>query len=163
VNEYPLAMIFRRTLYCQFSDTIACLRDLQRGDEVRLTPEVAIQRSGTMRRVAAVGETARSCVDSQVVNPFAHPRLVMVEHEVAEALLRYLLKHLLKRKIMFKPRLILHPLRRFEPDLTDVEIRALLDSAIAVGAACATVYRGPELSVGDLDSKQFEWTAPRGP
>jgi actin-like ATPase involved in cell morphogenesis len=148
-----------RTLYFRFDENIARLSDPARGEDLAIPPLVAIRTLGARRQVAAVGEGARALADCSVVNPFGHARLVMAEAEVFESLLRYMLNNLNKRLKLVKPRMVLHPLRRLETEISDVEAKALRDSAMAAGAWTAAVHVGHELTQAELEGFSFEYAA----
>lgn len=157
------AMIsFVRTLYVRFDERILSVTDFKTGSESRVTPVLALERRGDGQHVVAIGEEALGRRDCELVYPFSHERLVLAHVDVAEALLRYQIVEAVRGWILFRPRVILHPLRRFSTELVDVERRALLDLGLSLGASWAAVHVGAELSAETYAQTAFPWSAEPG-
>lgn len=93
------------------------------------------------------------------VRPFSHPRLILSEFEVAQALIEYQLAQLRRARVAVRPEIVLHPLRSFAEPLTDIENRSLLELAFSVGAWRALVHTGAELGRPEVQGLNFETAA----
>lgn len=153
---------FTKTLYARFDEQTSIVTDFKTGNVSRLTPVVALETQRNGQRVVAIGEEALDRRDCQLVYPFSHERLVLAQFEVAGALLRHQIVQAVGGRTMWRPRVILHPLRRFSTELGDVEVRALLELAFSAGASWAAVHVGAELSAETHAQTAFPWSAERG-
>lgn len=140
-------------IYIRFSDELVHLTESKSGAEFRDTPHVAIETDDRGRRtVREVGSGARTTSGPRivVVNPFAHPRLVVGDFEIAEALLRFALAKLMKNGSYRRPDIIVHPLRELAGGLSDIESRALVDLAASAGARQVGIHQGTELGAAEV-------------
>lgn len=150
---------FTRTLYVRFDERTSNVTDFKTGSVSRLTPVVALETRDSGQRVVAVGDEALDRRDCELVYPFSHERLVLAHFEVAAALLRHQIVQTVGGRTMWRPRVIVHPLRQFSADLTDVEVRALLELAFSVGASWAAVHVGAELTADTHAETALRWSA----
>jgi actin-like ATPase involved in cell morphogenesis len=154
-----MSLSLRRTLYARFDDRMSIVTDFKTGSVSRVRPVVAVGGHGDGRHVVAVGEEALHRHDCELFQPFSHERIIVADFEAAQALLRYPIMQAMGRRVMIKPRVILHPLRPIAAALTDVEVRALLELALSVSASWAAVYVGAELSAETYTKTSFPWSA----
>jgi rod shape-determining protein MreB len=150
-----LSFFKQHELYWRFSDTTSHLLDATSGRESKIKPAVGLVERGGVQRVAWIGEDLGSPSETRVVHPFSHPRLVLHEFEVAQALLAYQLQLVHGRRVMRRPSLVVHPLRTLASPLTDMEQRALLELGHSVGAHRVAVHTGPELGRPEVSQKQL--------
>ncbi len=95
--------------------------------------------------------------DSEVINPFDHPRVLFANAMVADKLLRCIVDKLLPRKPLLGPHLIIQPMEEMEGGYTIIELRAFRDLARLGGMARkVTVYLGEELSAEELKHRAIE-------
>jgi rod shape-determining protein MreB len=81
-----------------------------------------------------------------VQNPFNHPRLIIHQFEVAQALMRHGIERVSNRLRLVNPAIVVHPLRAIvATGLTDVEERALRECALSAGGRFVIVHVGAEL------------------
>lgn len=119
--------------------------------EVDLLPIVALVNDV----VAAVGVEALSVPGAVIVRPFEHSRLVVHEFEVAEALIRYTFARLFER-VVIKPRVIVHPVGWEPGELTDIELRALVELVRCAGARAVAFQFSEKVGpYDDLETYEF--------
>jgi len=166
VRSLNIAKFLRRTYYIRIG------ADRLRIDEVGGTPVfddlavVAIRTDSRGRKlIAAVGRAAEKlagATDIQVVRPFANPRTVLDDFTVASKLMQHGVRQLVLAQgwSAMKPlaRVLLHPLRRFEGGLTQVELRSLRELAESCGARLTAVYEGRELTMDEVEAFKFDGT-----
>ena len=146
-----LAQLFKQYLYIQLSPERVTVRDPKTKRAVAEVPDIAIQRYGAGKaRILAVGSVAREAVaapDTEVVNPFAHPRSLVSDFTVAEQVLKAFVRRVRGTALLQpNPVVIVHPLGQHEGGLTQVEIRALRELAVGAGASEVRVWQGPGLT-----------------
>ncbi|RMG98722.1 MAG: rod shape-determining protein [Deltaproteobacteria bacterium] len=94
---------------------------------------VAVQRHGNSKRVLAVGKEAKEMVGRTPGNIVAIRPMkegVIADFEVTEAMMRYFITRAHNRQTLVKPRIIIC----VPSGITEVEKRAVRDSALAAGA-----------------------------
>jgi rod shape-determining protein MreB len=156
-----LASLLRGTIYVQISPTRLAVRNPKTGESVAQPPEIAFAHESGRPGIAGVGHAARTPhpYPVEIVNPFAHPRTPISDFVAADALLRTVLRGFVKNRMFAaSPRVVIHPLRDYEGGLTQVEIRALRELALGVGAAEAWVWVGPELTDAELLAEELPGT-----
>lgn len=108
---------------------------------------------GGERFCLAVGDLDDSTLFSstEVISPFAHPRVVIGDYLCAVALLRHGLTLCAGRwRTMVRPDLVVHPTAPPADGLSDIEQIALLDMAADAGARRAGVHVGADLSADEV-------------
>jgi rod shape-determining protein MreB len=128
---------------------------------------IALRGEGRGATVVAIGEEAermRGSSEARVIYPFAHPRVIVDDFNVAEKLLTGALRKLFSSQpwTFVRPmvRVIVQPLRKLDGGLTKVERRVLLELMENCGARKIAIHEGPELRADALES--FEPTAFEG-
>lgn len=153
----------RRTFYVRFS------AERLRVDAIGLTPgfdDLAVMAIGKddkgVARVRAVGREAerlRQTPGVALVWPFANPRIVVGDFTVASKLLQHAIRETVLphgwTALRLAVRVLIHPLREFAGGLTQVEIRALTELALACGARMAAVHEGRELLPPEVEAYRF--------
>ncbi len=143
------------TIYIQLSPQRLTVRNVKSGESWSEVPEVAIS-TAKPARILDIGASARLQSGATIVNPFAHPRSLVSDFNVAEQLLKVLLRRLLKRSFFApSPKLVMHPLGEPEGGFTQVEIRAFHEMALGAGAFSVIVWEGRPLSDQELLSGKF--------
>ncbi|MBW8461128.1 rod shape-determining protein [Acidovorax sp.] len=147
--------------YVQLSPTEVSVLNVKSNVLVRDLPEVAVS-PGAKPTVLAVGSAARQAAAQSGgvwANPFGHPRSLVSDFVLAEAVLKHFVIHAApagwKRLIAPSPRMVMHPRGEPEGGYTQVEIRALRELGMAVGAALVTVWQGRSLTTEELLSGRF--------
>lgn len=147
--------------YVQLSPAEISVLNVKSNVLVRDLPEVALS-PGAKPRVLAVGRAARQAAaqsGGSWANPFGHPRSLVSDFVLAEAVLKYFVIQAApsgwKRLVAPSPRMVIHPLEDPEGGYTPVEIRALRELGAAVGAAHVTVWQGRPLTSEELQSGVF--------
>lgn len=88
----------------------------------------------------------------KVINPFSHPRVLINDFPIAEKMLQHIVYVLLsKHWIRSAPKIIIHPMEKYEGGITLLEHQALIEIALGAGAKEATVYTGADIPVSRLD------------
>jgi rod shape-determining protein MreB len=156
-----LKKFFNQRLYVQLSPESVLVRDPSSGEAIEEVPEIAIQRpQGGKAIVLAVGKEARGAAtqpDATVHNPFAHPRSLVSDFTLAEAVLKALVRRAVGGKRFFVPNpiIVLHPLGDHAGGLTQVELRAFRELALGVGAHDVRIWLGPALTDQQLLSDKL--------
>jgi rod shape-determining protein MreB and related proteins len=155
-----LAKYFKQYLYVQLSPQLLTVRDPVRKEVKSEVPEIAIRTlPGKSASIAAVGTAARSaCSDgnTQVHNPFAHPRSLVSDFTVAEVLLKAFIKQVFKSSIFSpSPVVVMHPLGEHEGGLTQIELRAMRELALGAGASKVFIWQGPNLTDEQVMHERF--------
>lgn len=129
------------------------MRNVKTGTAIAEIPELAISTE-PKARILAVGPEARLAAASEaatMVNPFAHPRTLVSDFTVAEQLLKYQLRRVLKSSIWRPaPCMVMHPMGRGEGDYTQVERRAFREMALGAGASQVFLWIGRPLTDAEL-------------
>ena len=146
----------KATIYVQISPHRLTLRNVQTGESVTTSPEIAIEK-GRTPKVVAVGAKARKQESRtvQVLNPFAHPRTLLADFGAAEQLLRALMPQVRGRSLFGGPRLVMHLQDDPAGGFTQLEIRGFQELAMGAGASEAVVWQGPNLTDEQLQGTQF--------
>ena len=88
--------LFKPVIYIQISPERLTLKNLKTGESISEVPELAISAS-PKRKILAVGSQARLAAASElaeVMNPFAHPRSLVSDFNVAEQLIKHQLSRI---------------------------------------------------------------------
>jgi len=147
--------MFETRLYIQFSDTRLKVSSPSRSHTFECTPFVAIEDvKGGNKIITAIGRDAESLKGKpniNVVNPFAHPRIVIGDFTVGEKLLQHAIRSFLKTGWLL-PRLkgIMHPERDLEGGLTQVEIRSVRELCENAGCRWSAVHEGRALTMEEV-------------
>jgi len=158
-----LKHLFMRPLYVQLSPECVTVRDPSTQEVISEVPEIAFQQASTAKAVIlAVGSSARDAAgapDTQVLNPFAHPRSLVSDFTVAEQVLKAFVRRI-RGNSLFRPSpvIVIHPLGEHEGGLTQVELRAFRELALGAGAAKASIWLGPQLTDEQLLSGTYPAT-----
>jgi rod shape-determining protein MreB len=79
--------------------------------------------------------------------PFSHPRALLGNFTVAEALLKKGFKEVVgKSWFALAPQMLVHPMEMIEGGLTQIEERALTELALGAGARSVVIWTGNVLS-----------------
>lgn len=147
--------------YVQLSSAEVSVLNVKFNVLVRDLPEVALS-PGAKPSVLAVGRAARQAAaqsGGSWANPFGHPRSLVSDFVLAEAVLKHFVIQAApagwKRLVAPSPRMVIHPLGDPEGGYTQVEIRALRELGAAAGAAHVTVWQGRPLTREELQSGVF--------
>lgn len=106
-------------------------------------------------KVAAIGATANMLFERSF-NPFAHPRIIISDFEVAESLLTHAFKLVSGAKYFrVAPIVIMHATDEFLGGLVDVEKRLLNELGMGAGARKVYVWEGDVLSVEDIKNEIY--------
>ena len=138
--------------YVRFDADEIVVADARSGRELRDAPFVAVRSTPKGLLVHAIGAPARRVrePDVEVFNPFDHPRLVLHQFEIAEALLRYAFQMLAEHWVLVRPFVVVHPQRELAPGLSDLEERALRELALAAGGREAAIHVGHRLDLEEV-------------
>ena len=152
-QPFPLVRRFQKTIYIQFTPewiNVTCVEDQ------RTVEDVPVVLFNEENRIIAFGAQAQHASSNahRLVNPFIHPRTCISDFDAAEATVRLFVRSILPRSLV-KPAMIVHPLRSYEGGLTQVEIRALSDLLLNIGAKQTYVWVGRPLTETELRQLQF--------
>lgn len=144
-------------VYIQVSPERLALKNLKTGESISEVPELAIS-APPKPKIVAVGQQARLAAASQqseVVNPFAHPRSLVSDFTVAEQLLKHQLRRVLGNSFLsLSPYVVIHPLGSPAGGFTQVERRAFREMALGAGASEVHIWTGRPLTDQEVLSKQ---------
>lgn len=158
-----LEKFFKRHIYVQLSPERVTVRDPKTQQFVSEVPEVAISRSSASRLVVlAVGSAARGSArvpNTEICNPFAHPRSLVSDFTVASCVLKAFFSRVRgKSPFQLKPVVVIHPLGEHNGGLTQVELRAFRELALVSGAKEVHIWQGPRLTDEQVISGDFPLT-----
>ena len=141
-------------VYARLEPELLSLREVRSGNVVSGPPLAAISK----HKVLAVGEAARWQA-GEVVNPFKHPRTLIADFALAQAVLRGFLKKLFEgRWFAPSPLLVLHPRMNPEGGFTQIELAALRELGVGAGAYKVIVWQGRDLADEELLAGDFSGT-----
>lgn len=146
-------------LYVQISEDrlkILNIHSRKRYDEKPLLA-IEVKEPKTVVAAGNAAELLRNKPNVSVLNPFAHPRTLISNFQVAEKLLQHAFKLVLTgRLIQPAPKVVLHPLSKLEGGITEIETKAFMELSYSAGAQITVVYNGPVLSGSRLDFDQIQ-------
>lgn len=121
----------------------------------RLSPTTS-GRSERRPRVIAVGAAARTAA-AVPANPFQHPRILIADFLLAEALLRYAFHAVSPRSWILQPSpvAVCHVVEPLVGGLAQIECRALMEMMEGAGARSTFVWEGRELTDQELRSGAY--------
>jgi rod shape-determining protein MreB len=106
-------------------------------------------------RIEAIGAAARR-TKGRIVNPFAHPRVIVDDFAVAEKLLQHAFKMVAPRTLFSaSPIAVMHWLDELEGGLTPIERRVLHELGEGAGARRVYVWEGRQLTNEELRSGAY--------
>ncbi len=154
-----MRLVFRTTFYVRISPERLDVRNIGSGESISEIPEIAI-RSGPRPTIVGIGDGARAAAAEpgvSIVNPFAHPRSIVSDVTLGQALLKAFLRQLDRGFLRIAPVIVIHPLGTPEGGFTEVENRALREMASGAGASKVVLWQGrvltdEELRAGSLPS-----------
>jgi rod shape-determining protein MreB and related proteins len=143
-------------IYIQISPERLTLKNLKTSESISEIPELAIS-APPKPTILAVGTEARIVATSQsaeLVNPFAHPRTLVSDFNVAEQLLKHQMRRILGNSLLrITPCVIIHPLGSPAGGFTQVERRAFREMAFGAGASEVYVWSGRLLTDQEVLSR----------
>jgi len=150
-----------QVLYVRISPDWVSVRNVRTGQERGDVPEVVLS-NGPGRRVMAVGIMAKPFSTGPlvtVVNPFLHPRSILGDYRVADLLLRqFMLEVVPTRYAMLPCVVVIHPKVDPEGGFTEIEVRALRELAMSIGAGTVIVWHGSDLEDAAVLSQVYPRT-----
>ena len=146
--------MFQTRLYIQFSDARLKVSSPSVAQPFECSPFVAIEDKNGKKIITAIGREAEALkgnANVNVVNPFAHPRMLIGDFTVGEKLLQHAFRSFFKGKWLF-PRLegIMHPERDLEGGLTQVEYRAVRELSENAGCRKVAIHEGRALTMEEV-------------
>ncbi|MEX2962347.1 hypothetical protein [Microbulbifer sp. TYP-18] len=151
-------------LYIQLWAKRIRVTDIGTGGIVDEAPLLAVQVSKNRRKVVAWGNRASSVPGHgvEVINPFLHPRSLLVEPEVAQKLLALIFARLGSGGLLPpSPLVVIQPMEKNEGGLTAVELLGFEHLCLRAGARKVYVYQGPELTRHTFDLDKVVAASPR--
>ena len=149
---------FSPLVYIQISPHLLTLKNLKSGLEISEVAEIALSLPPKPKVILGAGAQARLASASepaQLIQPFAHPRSLVLDFASAEALIRLQLQRVLgKGWLRVAPSVVMHPLGNPDGGFTQVELRAFREMALGAGASTARVWTGRPLANHELLSDQ---------
>ena len=143
-----LQSLFSYDAVVELAEHRITLRKFETHEVLEYEPLLALTTERGQQVIKAVGAQARSFTGEQVeiVNPFAHPRVLVANFQLAEKLLLWGVKELSNSRIRPAPRLIMHPLEKLEGGLTDIELRVFRELALGCGARAIKIHVGERIN-----------------
>jgi rod shape-determining protein MreB len=145
-------------LYVQISPELLTIHNVKTGASLAECPDMALSLSPTLK-VLAVGVEAKAVAAAQstrvVVNPFAHPRSLVSDFALAQALLKHQLERVMPRMwLRVSPCVVMHPLGSPAGGFTEVERAALREMAHGAGASQVNIWTGRPLTHQEVRSRR---------
>jgi len=143
-------------LYVQIWENRIKVTDIHTGEFYDEAPLLAIEKNKKGQKVVfAVGNEAKMISpdgNTEVINPFSHPRGLINDFLVAEKILQHIYHVLLGKKwISPSPRVVVHPMEKNEGGITMIERKAFTEMALGAGAREAVLHQGIVLSSSHFD------------
>ena len=105
--------------------------------------------------IEALSEALKS--NTELINPFHHPRTLLSNFEVGESLVKHIVKVIIGKKWYTPlPTIVIHPMEKNEGGLTELETRGFLELAYSAGARDAFVHEGKELPINSFNNKPIQ-------
>ena len=147
--------LFSNDLYIQVWEKRLKVSNIQTREVYEIEPLMAIEIQPKGHRVVfKIGASCKS-LDAkkyQIINPFSHPRSLMVDFEVAEKLLQHAIRELHKSNFLTpSPRVIIQPMEKIDGGLTFIERKAFGELCLGAGAIEVIVYTGDEMALHNID------------
>lgn len=135
------------TLYIQIWQKRVKTTNIKTKETFDVEPYVAIETTKKNQTViSAIGSGALSAAlkaNTELVNPFYHPRTLLSDFQVGVKLLQHIVKTVLgKRWFMPSPVIVIHPMEKNEGGLNTIEKRAFREIAYSAGAREVFIYEG---------------------
>jgi rod shape-determining protein MreB len=147
-----LQSLFSYDAVLELAEHRISLRKFETHEVLEYEPLLALATERGQQVIKAVGAPARSFASEgvEIVNPFAHPRVLVANFQLAEKLLLWGVKELSNSRIRPAPRLIIHPLEKLEGGLTDIELRVFRELALGCGARAVKIHVGERINTRTL-------------
>ena len=114
-------------------------------------PLMAIKTTSLGKKIVAeIGNKAESlnAPNTELFNPFSHPRSLIADYQVAEKILQHVFRLLHKGwYIRPSPDVIFHPMEKVEGGLTTIEMRAFRELFSGAGASDTYLHIGSPLQI----------------
>jgi rod shape-determining protein MreB len=135
------------SFYVQVLEDRLRVVDFNSDREFDQPPFIALEKNNKGQLIVkAIGKDAKEFSSSttiKTVNPFSHPRQLIVDFDSAEQILRHAFIQITNGKILApSPKVVIHPMEKLEGGLTQIEIRAFRELCLGAGAREAVVYVG---------------------
>jgi len=159
--DFLISIFFNSTVYIKFSASTLFARYVEKNRIIEEKPLLAVKKGKNGKnRVVGFGKDASIAKSKDpenitVHNAFSHPRTFVSNFEVAEAALRHLIYMVIRRRIIVRPIVVLHPLEKLEGGITQIEYRGLMELGESIGGRKVYIWTGPTLADNDLLNKQF--------
>lgn len=155
-----------KTLYVQIWEHRLKVTDVASQEVYEVEPLVAFETLPKGKKVvSAVGDITlkNKSSNTEVVNPFSHPRTLLSNFHVGEKLLQHVFQQLHKGTFISpSPIVVMHPMEKTEGGLTMLEERAFKELSLGAGASKVYVQQGPAISINSFDiEKLSEYTKPQ--
>lgn len=146
------------TLYIQIWENRVKATDIKTKNIYDEQPYVAIETTDKNQKIiSAIGANALSAAlksNTELINPFYHPRTLLSDFQVGEKLLQHVVKIVLGKKWFTPlPAIVIHPMEKSEGGLSELERRAFRELAYSAGAREVILYEGKELPTHNFDYK----------
>ena len=133
--------------YLRINRERVSVRNISTDETFECRAVLGIDESG---KVASVGDPVSSSAVQQI-NPFDHPRVLISDYTVAEAIFSHALREISgMRYLRPSPVVLVHPDLELAGGLTPIEARALRELAEGAGARKTFLYYG-NISPSDQD------------
>jgi rod shape-determining protein MreB len=143
-----LVMKVRGILYVQIWENRLKVTNLMDGKTFDQPPHIAIRTdSKGSKKIIAYGNDASSSIEenTNLFNPFSHPRMLLADALAAQKLLKYVFKKT-RSSFLFSPIALIHPMEKIEGDLTYIERTGFKSLAKNSGAESVFLNVGEEVS-----------------
>lgn len=156
-----LKILGNSTIYVKFSSTSIYVQHVENKTVIEEKPLAAIQKVHNKEKITAVGSDALKvqAEDSQnthIQNVFEkHPRAVLSNFELAAAAISYFVQKILPKNTLLRPVIILHPTEKLDGGISQLELKALTELGIQIGARKVYVWQGHTLTTRQLLDSLF--------
>ena len=102
-------------------------------------------------KIVAIGEENIKEQDDLIIKDgFGHERVLIGEFDIAEQVLKFIIRKILRYQLFIRPIAVVHIKRKLEGGITQVEKRSVVDSFESAGAREVILWEGDDFSEREL-------------
>ena len=157
-----IGKLFEYTLYIKFSNELVSINSVERKVIVEEKPLITVKTNNRgKRKVEKEGADAGTILQKdyskiEIINPFDHPRCCISDADLAEVILRRLMRKAFKKSVsLVRPIVIAHPLQNINGGLSSFEISGLKNIFQTLGARETYIWIGAPLHYEQLINYNF--------
>ena len=161
IKDFLLNILGNSTIYVQFSSRFISVQHVENRVIVEGRPVVATKKVKNKDKIVAVEDEAlqaqnRDSTNIHIQSGFEkHPRTVISNVELAAATLSYFIQKVMSKKALLRPVVVLHPTEKLDDGITQIEVKALTELGIQIGARKVYIWQGHTLTTREMRDSSF--------